>query len=88
MSEWVIDKKDELETKWREELGHDEYEHRKAIASTKEAEFPDSKWREQMIFGGQFESLAMQMSQELFDQMAEKKYTQWVRLIETVLKKN
>lgn len=79
---WAIDKEGDLRKQWREKLGDEEFERRQRIAAEKRGEFPDSKWKEQMVFGGQFESIAMQCPQHIFDQLADKNYTFWVRLVQ------
>lgn len=79
--QWEITPENEVEQRHRNNLGDKEYERRKKIAEEKRESFPDSKWQEQMVVGGQFESIAMQASQEVFDQLAEKDYKFWTKLV-------
>lgn len=85
---WVVGQEaTDLQNSFREKLGDAEYERRKKIAAEKVEEYPDRKWKEQMVFGNHFEGMAMQASQEIFDQLAEKPYHFWQKLISRVMAK-
>lgn len=80
-AKWVIDSEDTLRKQWREKWGDEEFERRERIAKEKRDAIPDSRWEEACVVGGQFESVAMQCKQEIFDQLAEKDYKFWIRLV-------
>jgi hypothetical protein len=84
MAKWVIDSEDSLRKEWREKWGDEEFERRKRIADEKREQYPDSEWEAQIILGNQFESVAMQCSQEVFDKLAERDYKFWGCLVHKV----
>jgi hypothetical protein len=79
-AKWVIGG-DSLNQKWRDQLGDAEYERRRGIAAAKREAIPDSKWELSCVVGGQFESIAMQCSQEIFDKLADRDWKFWTNLV-------
>lgn len=78
---WVIDKENKLRDQWCSEWGDEEFARRQRIAKEKRDAIPDSDWKAACVIGGQFESIAMQTSQEIFDKLAKRDHTFWMRLV-------
>lgn len=85
MVAWNIDSEGKVREEWVEKWGQEEFDRRKEIAAAKVEEFPKKLWKEQMVFGGQFEPIAMQCSQDVFDQLADKDYKFWMNFISKVI---
>jgi hypothetical protein len=84
---WEITPPNEIEARHRATWGDEEYERRKRVAAEKADDFPDSEWETACVVGGQFEPLAMAAGQEIFDQLAEKDYRFWEKLVHRVIRK-
>ena len=80
MASWTIDSKG-LRDKWRSSLGDEQYELRSRVAAEKVAQFADSEYDRQTVIGGQFEALAMQCPQHIFDKLCDKDYRFWYSLV-------
>lgn len=81
MASWAIDSGGALRNKWRDQLGDDEFETRRQVAADKLEGFPQSEWEQQSVIGGQFEALAMQCPQHIFDQLKDRDYKFWSALV-------
>lgn len=80
---WQIDESNKLRDKWREELGDEEFDRRAHVAAERRRSIPE--WQQRVVFGGQFESLAMRASQEVFDRLENKPYTFWLQLLRRLI---
>ena len=85
MTQWAIESESTREARHREALGDAEYERRKAVAAEKCEAFPESEWNAQMVIGGQFEAIAMQASQEIFDKLEKLDFRFWERLTRKII---
>lgn len=85
MVQWQIQSDQEAREKYTKALGEGEYKRRKGIVEKLIEQFPDDEWQAQMVYGGQFEAIAMQISQKAFDRLAEKDYNHWCNLIAKIL---
>lgn len=81
MASWAIDSGGALRDKWRDQLGDEEFEARRQVAADKLEGFPQSEWEQQSVIGGQFEALAMQCPQRIFDQLKDRDYKFWSALV-------
>jgi hypothetical protein len=81
--EWEIADPKEKEATARAKWGDEEYERRVRVAAEKVEAMPSSgaRWKEQIVLGGQFENIALAMSQTIFDKMVERDHKFWSNLV-------
>jgi len=84
---WECTSEEEREARHRAEWGDKEYERRKRVAAEKVNDYPDSEWEEACVMGGQFEAIAMQAGQHIFDQLETKSYKFWAALVTKLIRK-
>lgn len=79
--QWVIESESEAEARYIEKWGREEFNRRKKVAAEKVDQFPRNEYETRIVVGNQFESVAMQASQEIFDKLENLDYKFWVRLV-------
>ena len=84
MSKWEIVNAEEEKRKNIEKFGQEEYDRRIAVVTQKKKDYPEEEWQRRVVFGGQFEALAMAVSQDIFDKLEKQTYQQWEFIINRI----
>lgn len=77
---WAITDEATLKQERINKFGQGEYDRRLAVVEEKRSEFPKSDWKERIVVGGQFDSIAFAVDQDAFDKLATKDYKFWAKI--------
>lgn len=84
IAKWGIIDAEAEKRKNIERLGQEEYNRRLAVVTQKKNDYPEEEWRSRIIFGGQFEVLAMAASEDVFAKLEKQTYKQWESIIHKI----